>query len=76
MLHICLVTFISFISFTKVQLIHFVISFILQRRYNIHSSYCIVIQPHCVFHVFNQSRLWKLTVFLDKVLMRNMYCII
>ena len=76
MLHICLVTFISFISFTKVQLIHFVIHLIHFTASLQHSSYCIVIQPHCVFHVFNQSRLWKLTVFLDKVLMRNMYCII
>ena len=90
-LHICLVTFISFISFTKVYLFIYVpnsnsfisISFILQiivHLIHIHYiwfySYCIIFQPNCVFHFFNQSRLWKLGVSLDKTLIRNMYCII
>ena len=93
MLHICLVYFTSFISFTnvhlfilctKVQLIHFVIHFHLihftDHLIHIHHvwfySYCIVFQPHCVFHFLNQSRLWKLIVSLDKISIRNIYCII
>ena len=93
MLHICLVTFISFISFisvhlfiscTKVQLINFVIHFHLIHFADIvhliHTdhiwicSYCIEFQPHCVFHLFNQSRLWKLRVSLDR--MFNIECLI
>ena len=39
-------------------------------------SYCIIFQPHCVFHFLNQSRVWKLGVSLYKILIRNIYCII
>ena len=59
------------------------ISFILQiivHLIHIHHiwfySYCIAFQPHCVFHFFNQSRLWKLGVSLDKIFIRKIYCII
>ena len=94
LLHICLVIFISFISFTKVHLFilcksnsfisSFIsISFILQiivHLIHIHHiwfySCCIIFQPYCVFHFFNQTRLWKLGVSLDKILIRNIYCII
>ena len=93
MLHICLVTFISFTSFTKVNLLiyapksnSFILSFISISFISkiivhlIHIQhiwfYCIIFQPHCDFHFFNQSCLWKLGVFLDKILIRNIYCII
>ena len=59
------------------------ISFILQiivHLIHIHHiwfySYCIIFQPYCVFHFFNQSRLWKLGVSFDKILVWNIYCII
>ena len=39
-------------------------------------SYYIILRPHCLFYFFNQSRLWKLRVSLDKILIRNIYCII
>ena len=95
MLHICLVTFISFLSFTKVHLFIYApksssfissfisISFILKiivHLIHIHHiwfcSYCIVFEPHCLFHFLYQSRLWKLRVSLDKILIRNICCII
>ena len=80
---ICCITFISFISFTKVHRIHFMYqspthsfchSFILQiivypiRIHHIwFCSYCILFQPHVVFHFFNQSRFWELRMYLDKI---------
>ena len=90
MLHIYLVTFTSFIlvtkihlfiSYTKVQLIHFVIGFHLidftdHSPSHSHSPYCIVVQLYCVFHFFNQSRHWKRGVSLDKILIGIIYCII
>ena len=74
--------FISFIPCTKGQLVYFVIYFLLiqftdhspSHLHSIHIwfySYCIVFQPHYVF----QSRLWKLGVSLDKILIRNIYCV-
>ena len=72
LLHICLVTFISFIAFTKVHLFIYVPtsnSFILQiivHLIHIHHiwfySCCIIFQPYC---------LW-----LDKILIQNIYSII
>ena len=86
LLHICLVTFISFIYAPKSNsfISSFIsISFILQiivHLIHIHHiwfySYCIIFQPYFVFHFFNQSRHWKLGVSLDKTLIRNIYCII
>ena len=94
MLHICLVTFISFISFTKVHLFIYApksssfissfisISFISKIKVHlihIHHIwfylYCIIFRPHCDFHFFNQSCLYKLGVSLDKILIQNIYCI-
>ena len=93
-LHICLVTFISFISFTKVHLFiyapksnSFISSFIsisfiskiIVHLIHIHHIwfylYCIIFQPHCDFHFFNQSCLYKLGASLDKILIQNIYCI-
>ena len=90
MLHICLVTFIPFISYTKVhlfiscikvQLIHFVIHFHLIHFTNnspshSHSPYLVLFILHRILtslclSFFNQSRLWKLAVFSDKILIRN-----
>ena len=81
LLHICPVTFISFIAFTKVHLFIYVPtsnSFILQiivHLIHIHHiwfySCCIVFQPHRVFHFLNQSHLWKPGVPLDKTLIWN-----
>ena len=81
LLHICLVTFISFISYTKVHLMHFnFIYFIAHSPSHIYHiwlySYYILFQPHCLFLFFNQSLLWKLGVSLDKTLILNTYCII
>ena len=95
MLHICLVTFISFTSFTKVNLLiyapksnSFILSFIsisfiskiivhlIHIQHIRFYSYCIIFQLHCDFHFFNQSRLWKLGVSLNIILIRNIYCII
>ena len=97
MLYICLVTFIAFISFTKVhlfilcskvQLIHFVIHFHIIHFTDNSPSYShssdlvllilhfISIQRHCVFHFFNQSRLRRLVVCSDKILIQNISCII
>ena len=89
--HIYPVTFISFtkvhlfISCTKFNsfISPFIsISFILQVTVHfiyIHHVWfclhCIVFQPHCLFHFFNQSRLWKLEVSLDKILIRYIYCV-
>ena len=94
MLHICLVTFISFLSFTKVHLFIYApksssfissfisISFISKIKVHlihIHHIwlylYCIIFRPHCDFHFFNQSCLYKLGVSLDKILIQNIYCI-
>ena len=80
LLHIYLVTLISFISYTKVHLF-ISISFILQIIDLIHihfiwfCSYCIIFQPHCIFNFLNQSCLWKLRVSLGKILIQNIYCI-
>ena len=81
LLHIWLVTFISFISYTKVHLMHFnLIHFIAHSPSHIYHiwlySYYILFQPHCLFLFFNQSLLWKLGVSLDKTLILNTYCII
>ena len=85
--HIYPVTFISFtnvhlfISCTKFNsfISSFIsISFILQVTVHfiyIHHVWfclnCIVFQPHCLFHFFNQSRLWK----LGKILIRYIYTV-
>ena len=50
MLHICLVTFISFISYTKVHLIHFVFYFHLNHFID-HSS------SHSHFTIFGYTRI-------------------
>ena len=91
MLHICFVTFISFISYTKVrlfisctkvQLIHFhLIHFTDHSPSHSHSPFLVLlilhrISPSLSLSFFNQSRLWKLGVSLDKILFRNIYCII
>ena len=85
MLHICLVTFIWFISYTKVNLIHFVINFqfihfIEHSPSYPHLPYLFILIRHRIstslsFSFFKQSRLLKLGVFLDKVLIWNTYCI-
>ena len=97
-LHICLVTFIwfisntevhLFISCTKVQLIHSVIHFYLlhftdHSLSHSHLPYLVLLilhRIHCIPNslyllLFNQSRLWKLGVSLDTILIQNMYCII
>ena len=67
MLHICLVTSISFILQIIVHRIHIhhVVLLILHR-----------ISTSLSLSFFRQSRLWKLGVSLDKILIRNIYCII
>ena len=85
MLHICLVTFISFISYTKVHLIYFVyqsaphlfywsysISFTFTR-----SGYTLprLHSTSLSLSLFNQSCFWKLRVPLNKVSIWNTYCI-
>ena len=86
-----LVTFISFISYTKVhlliscaivQLIHFHhIYFSDHSQSHSHSPYLVLLILHRIstsvpLSFLNQSRLWKLGVSLDKILIRNIYCII
>ena len=97
-LHICLVTFIwfisntevhLFISCTKVQLIHSVIHFyLLHFTYHSlshsHLPYLVLLTLHRIHRIpnslhlllFNQSRLWKPGLSLDKILIQNIYCII
>ena len=80
-LHICLVTFISFISNTKVQLIHFVIHFHLihsidHSLFHSHLPYVLILIWHGILAslsllFFNQSHLWKVRVSLDKTLIWN-----
>ena len=91
MLHICLVTFISFISNAKVhllisctiiQLIHFhLIHFTDHSLSHSHSRYLVLLILHRIstslsLSFFNQSRLWKLGVSLDKTLIQKIYYII
>ena len=91
MLHICLVTFISFISYskvhlfiscTKVQLIHFhLIHFTDHSPSHSPSPYLVLLILHHIstslsLSFFNQSCLWKLGVSLDKISIQNIYCII
>ena len=85
-LHICLVTFISFILYNKVHLIRFAIHFHLNDFIDhspsrSHLPYLVILILHCIstslsLWFFNQSRLWKLGVSLDKVLIWNTYCFI
>ena len=85
LLHICLVTFIWFILFTKVNLIHFVINFhfihfIEHSPSYPHLPFLFILIRHRIstslsFSFFKQSSLLKLGVFLDKVLIWNTYCI-
>ena len=50
-LNIWLVTFISFTSYAKVYLIHFIFQSPSHSLYHVWlCSYCIVFQPHCLFH--------------------------
>ena len=91
MLHICLITFISCISYTKVhlfisctivQLIHFhLIYFTDHSLSHSHSPYLVLLILHRVSasltpSFFNQSYSWKLGVSLDKILIQNIYYII
>ena len=88
MLHICQVTFVSFISYTKVylfisctivQLIHFhLIHFLDHSPSHSNSPYLVLhrISTSLSLSFFNQYCLWKLGVSLDKILFRNIYCII
>ena len=78
MLHTCLVTLISFISYTKVHLIHFVIHFHLihfidHSPSHSHLTYLVILTLNR--YSTSLSRLSKLGVSLDKVLIRNTYCI-
>ena len=88
---VVLVTFISFISYTKVhlfisctkvQLIHFhLIHFTDHSPSHSHSPYLVLLILHRIstslsLSFLNQSHLWKLGVSLDKILFRNVYCII
>ena len=89
LLHICLVNFISFISYTKVHLIHFVIHFHLISIYfhfidhspsHSHLTYLVILILNHIsialsLPLINQFRLWTLAVPLDKVKIWNTYCI-
>ena len=73
-------------SFYTVQIIHFVIHFHLIHFIDhglphSHSTYLVILILHRILALlslsfFNQSRLWKLWVSLDKVFISNTYCII
>ena len=92
MLNICLATFVSFISYmpeflsfisyTTVQLIHFhPIYFIDHSPSHSHSPYMVILTQYHIstswsLSFFIQSVLWKLGVSSDKVLIWNGYCII
>ena len=92
MLNICLATFVSFISYmpeflsfisyTTVQLIHFhPIYFIDHSPSHSHSPYLVILTQYHIstswsLSFFIQSVLWKLGVSSDKVLIWNGYCII
>ena len=67
----------SFISsFISISFISQIIAHLIHIHHIWFYSYCIIFQPHCVFHFFNQSLLWKLGVFSDKTLIQNIYRII
>ena len=71
MLYICLATFISFVSYTKVHLIHFID----HSPFHSYLPYLVILKLHYStsfsLSFFNQSRVWKLGVSLDKVLIWN-----
>ena len=58
----------SFISsFISISFILHIIVYLIHIYRIWFYSYCIVFQPQCVFHFFNQSRLWKLGASSDKI---------
>ena len=85
MLHICLVAFISFISYTKFHLIcvvpHFhLIDSIDNSPSNSHIPYLFILilcrySTSLPTSFFNQTRLWNLGVFCEKLLIWNTYYI-